>query len=54
MLLVMTELKMLGMMTLVLVVLVGGKTFLSLSLGLSRGRQRRMTLFMMVVVGGAR
>jgi len=51
---VMKELGMLGMMMLVLVGLVDGRMFLSLSLGPSRGRRRRMTLFMMVVVGGAR
>jgi hypothetical protein len=45
---------MLGMMMLVLVVQVDGRMLLFLSLGPSRGRRRRMTLFMMVVVGGAR
>jgi hypothetical protein len=48
---VMKELKRLGMMMLVFVVLVDDRMFLFLSLGPSRGRRRRMTLFMMVVSG---
>jgi hypothetical protein len=52
--LVMKELGMLGMMMLVLVVPVDDRMSLFLSLGPSRGRRRRMTLFMIVVVGGAR
>ena len=42
---------MLGMKMLVLVVLVDGRMFLFLSLGLNRGRRRRMTL---IYDGGGR